>query len=130
VRKVLLGVYANAAAVDDELVNLICLPSEEEGALETFVSVVTGADPGPRPEALIPQIAAATPILTLWGDRDTFTPMDGPVGRYFQSLPAARENTEFVTLPGERSRFRPQILCLGEVWHCDAILGLGPCRSA
>lgn len=39
------------------------------------------------------------PMLFLWGDRDPFTPMDGPIGRYFQSLPSTRPDTTFTVLP-------------------------------
>jgi pimeloyl-ACP methyl ester carboxylesterase len=35
------------------------------------------------------------PMLVLWGDRDPFTPADGPVGRFFQELPTQREGTNF-----------------------------------
>lgn len=89
VRGVLASVYCNPAAVDDALVDLIYEPSNDEGALETFVSIITG-DPGPRPEPLVSQIAA--PILLVWGDKDPFTPLDGPVGRFFQALPNERKN--------------------------------------
>ncbi len=72
-------------------------PSNDPGALEAFVSIITGP-PGPRPEQLIPSITS--PLLLLWGDRDTFTPMDGPVGRYFKSLPEQDgSQTTFITLP-------------------------------
>lgn len=55
-RKALLSVYpGNAAAVDEELVEMLHVPSCDAGALDVFVSVITGP-PGPRPEQLIPQI--------------------------------------------------------------------------
>jgi len=55
-RKTLLAVYpGNAAAVDDELVELLHGPSCDPGALDVFVSVITGP-PGPRPEDLVPRI--------------------------------------------------------------------------
>lgn len=41
-QKVLLGVYKNAAAVDDELVEIIHRPSCDANALDVFVSVITG----------------------------------------------------------------------------------------
>lgn len=97
-RKILEGVYpSNPGAVDDDLVALLHGPSCDPGALETFVSVITGP-PGPRPEELVPRVAA--PLLLVWGDADNFTPSDGPVGRYFQGLGASREATRFVHLPG------------------------------
>lgn len=53
--------------------------------------------PGPKPWDLIPKIRA--PLLVLWGDRDTFTPVDGPVGQFMQKLPSSRPDTKFVLLP-------------------------------
>ena len=44
------------------------------------------------------------PVLVLWGDRDPFTPADGPVGRFFQALPQQRDNTTFTFLPGRMRR--------------------------
>ena len=55
-RKVLLGVYpSNPEAVDADLVELLYEPSCDVGALETFVSCITGP-PGPRPEGLVEQL--------------------------------------------------------------------------
>lgn len=96
--QILKGVYPkNPDAVDDELVSMLHGPSCDPGALETFVSVITGP-PGPRPEQLIPRVEA--PILLVWGDADSFTPSDGPVGQYFQRLANERPNTSFHHLPG------------------------------
>jgi pimeloyl-ACP methyl ester carboxylesterase len=39
-------------------------------------------------------------MLILWGDRDNFTPSDGPVGQFFKALPGRRAATSFVQLPG------------------------------
>jgi len=39
-------------------------------------------------------------MLILWGEKDPFTPFDGPVGKYFQGLPSLRDNVSFVSLPG------------------------------
>ncbi len=96
-KQILEGVYPrNPAAVDDDLVNMLHGPSNDPGALETFVSVITGP-PGPRPEELIPKITA--PMLLFWGDADNFTPSNGPVGKYFQSLPEKRSvDTKFIHL--------------------------------
>lgn len=88
----LAGVYCNKEAVDDALVDLIYKPSCSPTALDVFVSVITGP-PGPKPWDLIPNISG--PMLVLWGDKDTFTPADGPVGRFFQELPSQRPDTAF-----------------------------------
>lgn len=97
IKNVLSSVYSNPDAVDDELVDIIHGPSQQSGALDVFVSVITGP-PGPRPESLIPNLKGS--LLLLWGDEDPFTPMDGPVGKFFQALQETRPNTQFVTLPG------------------------------
>jgi len=39
-------------------------------------------------------------MLVLWGTKDPFTPSDGPVGKFFKSLPQKRQETLFVDLPG------------------------------
>lgn len=97
VRSVLLQVYRNPEAVDEDLVQMIYKPSCDEGALEAFVSILTGP-PGPRPQDLLPQISA--PILVLWGTDDPFTPCDGPVGRFFKGEAERRSEMEFVALEG------------------------------
>jgi pimeloyl-ACP methyl ester carboxylesterase len=97
-REILAGVYpANAAAVDEALVELLHGPSCDPGALDVFVSAITGP-PGPRPETLIPALKA--PLQLIWGTRDSFTPSDGPVGRFFQALPATRADTAFEFIEG------------------------------
>ncbi|KAL9437422.1 hypothetical protein AB3S75_023308 [Citrus x aurantiifolia] len=76
-RNILLSIYANKESVDETLVEIIREPANEEGALDAFVSIVTGP-PGPNPVQLMPSISI--PVLVLWGDEDPFTPLDGPVG--------------------------------------------------
>ena len=73
------GVYVNADRVDDELVSMITRPAEDPGALEAFIAILSG-EPGPRPEALVPQIDPALPIGVWWGDEDQVTPLIGVVG--------------------------------------------------
>ncbi|KAK9846485.1 hypothetical protein WJX81_005091 [Elliptochloris bilobata] len=96
-KNVLQRVYIDQTAVDDALVDLIYQPSNADGALEAFVSVITGP-PGDRPEMLIDRVKG--PLLILWGDRDVFIPCDGPVGKFFQALPGKRPDTEFIMLKG------------------------------
>lgn len=92
---VLLSVYRNADAVDDDLVDLIARPAADDGALDAFVTIITG-DPGPKPQDLLPGWGG--PLLFVWGDADPFTPVDGPVGRWCASLPSSRPNTSFELL--------------------------------
>lgn len=96
-RNILLSVYGNKSSVDDELVEIIKGPADDEGALDAFVSIVTGP-PGPNPVKLIPNISV--PVLVLWGDNDPFTPIDGPVGRFFSSLPSQSPNINLFVLEG------------------------------
>lgn len=78
-------------------VQIIKRPADDEGALDAFVSIVTGP-PGPNPMSLMPKITL--PILVLWGDQDPFTPIDGPVGKYFSSLPSKLSNVKLNVLKG------------------------------
>ncbi|KAL0437906.1 UNVERIFIED_CONTAM: hypothetical protein Slati_2273600 [Sesamum latifolium] len=96
-RNVLLSVYGNKESVDEDLVEIIRKPALDEGALDAFVSIVTGP-PGPNPIQLIPKITL--PVLVLWGDEDPFTPIDGPVGKYFSTLPAQMPNVNLFLLEG------------------------------
>ncbi|ESW15917.1 hypothetical protein PHAVU_007G113800 [Phaseolus vulgaris] len=96
-RNVLSSVYGNKESVDEELVEIIREPANAPGALDAFVSIVTGP-PGPNPVALMPNISL--PVLLLWGDEDPFTPIDGPVGKYFSSLPSQQENVKLFLLEG------------------------------
>lgn len=78
-------------------VQIIKKPANDEGALDAFVSIVTGP-PGPNPVQLMPRITL--PVLVLWGDRDPFTPLDGPVGTYFLTLLAQVPNMSLFVLEG------------------------------
>ncbi|GIL88372.1 hypothetical protein Vretimale_15044 [Volvox reticuliferus] len=93
------GVYRNPSNVDEELVEEVFAPSCDPGAREVFVSVITGP-PGPKPWALMSDVKG--PLLVLWGDKDTLTPADGPVGRFLKALPERRPETTFKMLEGER----------------------------
>lgn len=72
-------------------------PADDEGALDAFVSIITGP-PGPSPVKLMPKILV--PTLVLWGDQDPFTPLDGPVGKYFMALPSSNPNVTLFVLNG------------------------------
>lgn len=72
-------------------------PADDEGALDAFVSIVTGP-PGPNPVQLIPRISL--PVLVLWGAQDPFTPLDGPVGKYFSSISTELSNIDLFVLDG------------------------------
>ena len=67
------GVYGDTTNVDDELLEILLGPSDDDGAKEVFLKVF-GGPAGPTPESLLPQIDQ--PILALWGDSDPWTPVD------------------------------------------------------
>lgn len=96
-KTILQSIYSNKDAVDDELVEVILRPADTAGALDAFVSIITGP-PGPKPMKLIPSIS--NPILVLWGDEDPFTPINGPVGKYFQALPQINPKVQLYLLQG------------------------------
>lgn len=98
-RNVLSSVYVNQDAVDDALVELIAGPAREKGALEAFIAIITG-DPGPRPEEILEKLPEATPLLFIWGTKDVFTPVDGPVGTWAMKLPESRPKTQFELIEG------------------------------
>ncbi|KAE8729574.1 Isoflavone-7-O-methyltransferase [Hibiscus syriacus] len=96
-RSILFSFYGNKESVDDELVEIINGPANDEGALDAFVSIITGP-PGPNPVQLMPRINL--PVLVLWGDQDPFTPIDCPVGKFFSSLPSKSSNVSLHMLEG------------------------------
>ena len=55
-------------------------------------------DPGPTPQSMIPDVKG--PLILLWGLKDPFTPIDGPVARYFRNLATIRPHTVFEELEG------------------------------
>lgn len=65
------GVYRDTSSVDEELMEIILGPSEDEGAEEVFLRVFAGPA-GPAPEYFLPEVNA--PILALWGDQDPWVP--------------------------------------------------------
>ncbi len=67
------GVYGDTTNVDEELLEILLGPSNDDGAKEVFLKVF-GGPAGPTPESLLPQIDA--PILALWGSADPWTPVD------------------------------------------------------
>lgn len=64
------GVYGNTTNVDDELLEILLGPSDDEGARDVFLKVF-GGDPGPTPESFLANIDC--PVLALWGEADPWT---------------------------------------------------------
>lgn len=95
IRGTLKQVYGNPEAVTPELVDLLHEPSGDEGAYETFASILA-APPGPKPETLLPQIAG--PLLVLWGETDPWTPIQG--AKIYQNLAeTAGDRVTFLSIP-------------------------------
>jgi len=67
------GVYGDTTNVDDELLEILLGPSEDDGAKEVFLKVF-GGDAGPTPEDFLKNIEV--PILALWGDSDPWVPVN------------------------------------------------------
>lgn len=64
------GVYGNTTNVDDELLEILLGPADDDGAREVFLKVF-GGDPGPTPESFLAKIKC--PVLALWGEKDPWT---------------------------------------------------------
>jgi pimeloyl-ACP methyl ester carboxylesterase len=99
-RNILQGVYPkNPSAVDEELIEMLHQPSNDENALHVFVNIITTNNAGPSPLEVMDNVNC--PLLFLWGTRDNLTPSDGPIGKFFQGLKEnGRKDTEFVHLDG------------------------------
>jgi hypothetical protein len=63
-------VYGNQTAVDDELVDVLLTPGQDDGAEEVFLKVLR-APAGPSPEELLPRIQV--PVIGIWGVRECST---------------------------------------------------------
>lgn len=68
------GVYGDTTNVDEELLEILLGPSEDDGAKEVFLKVF-GGDAGPTPEQYLTQLDEQ-PILALWGSSDPWVPVD------------------------------------------------------
>lgn len=91
-RRTLRQVYRDQTAITDELIDILYQPSCDPGAQKVFASILT-APPGPRPDALLPQISQ--PLLVLWGEADPWTPITG--AKIYQDLGGDR--LKFVPIP-------------------------------
>ena len=69
------GIYQDTRNVNEDLLDLLLQPASDPGARDVFLSVYTGPA-GPTREELLEKVPNDIPILTLWGDKDPFTPLD------------------------------------------------------
>jgi pimeloyl-ACP methyl ester carboxylesterase len=86
IRSTLSQVYCDRAAITDELVDLLHLPSCDTGAQAVFASILT-APAGAKPEELLPHVNC--PLLVLWGESDPWTPIKG--ARVFKDLASQKD---------------------------------------
>ena len=98
------AVYVNTSRADEELVRIITRCAEDEGALDAFVSILTGP-PGPTPQVCVAKMPEELPLLVLYGRSDTITPPDGPVGQFFATLPARRPAATYTTVDANHCPF-------------------------
>lgn len=89
-----LGVYGNTSNVDDELLDILLGPADDEGARDVFRKVF-GGDPGPTPESFLARIEC--PVLALWGEADPWTVI--AAGESFAKH-AKQDNCRLEALPG------------------------------
>jgi len=92
------GVYGDTTNVDEDLLDILLRPGEDEGAKDVFLQVFAGPA-GPTPESILPYIGDHCRILALWGGADPWTSVDsgGHPGDQFSKI---NGNVKLVTLPG------------------------------
>ena len=91
------GAFICSMLICQQVIDCLPMRAEAEGALEAFVSVISGP-PGPRPEAIFDRVSG--PILLLWGQRDEVTPLDGPVAKFMKAAADSRPHTQFKIMQG------------------------------
>lgn len=70
---VLKQVYIDHSAISEDLLDILCDPSMDDGACEVFLAILN-ADAGPSPEELLVQLQWC-PMLVVWGEKDPWTPL-------------------------------------------------------
>lgn len=83
IRRTLLQVYGNSAAITDDLVEALYQPSCDPGAQQVMASILQ-APAGPKVAELLPKIQH--PLCVLWGEADPWTPISA--GQIFQAAQA------------------------------------------
>lgn len=117
------GVYRDQTNVNDDLLEILLEPGDDEGAETVFLKTF-GGPPGPTPESILPTLDC--PILALWGGADPWTPVDRGMhpGTGFSRY--AKGEFDLVVIPGAghcphdevpdkiHSRMIPWLKALGE----------------
>ncbi len=92
IRNILTQAYPNQEAINDELIDLIYQPSQDEGAVEVFLAF-TGYSQGPLAEDLLPQISC--PVTFFWGTKNPWESID--LARDLANYPCVND---FIELEG------------------------------
>ena len=102
------GIYGDTTNVNDELLEILLAPADDDGAQDVFLRVFAG-DPGPTPYELLPQVSC--PILALWGSADPWTPVDTG---FYPGNTFAKYNSDFELQILEGAGHCPHDECPGE----------------
>jgi pimeloyl-ACP methyl ester carboxylesterase len=89
------GVYGNRTNVDDELLEILLDPADDDGAEQVFLAVF-GGPAGPTAESILPYVKV--PVLALWGSNDPWTPISGGL-HPGNALPPYHGTNEFTIVP-------------------------------
>jgi pimeloyl-ACP methyl ester carboxylesterase len=91
------GVYRDPTNINDELLEILLEPGDDEGAETVFLKTFAGP-PGPTPESILPNLSC--PVFALWGGADPWTPVDAGMhpGTEFHNY-AKNSDFELVVLP-------------------------------
>ena len=101
------GVYGDRANVDDELLEILLCPADDDNAEQVFLAVF-GGPAGPTAESILPLVRV--PVLALWGSNDPWTPIDGGL-HPGNALPQYHGSGEFVLVPLEGAGHCPHDEC-------------------
>ncbi len=101
------GVYGDRTNVDDDLLEILLRPADDENAEQVFLAVF-GGPAGPTAESVLPLVKV--PVLALWGSADPWTPIDGGL-HPGNALPPYHGTNEFHLVPLEGAGHCPQDEC-------------------
>ena len=101
------GVYGDRTNVDDELLEILLRPADDDNAEQVFLAVF-GGPAGPTAESVLPLVKV--PVLALWGSNDPWTPIDGGL-HPGNALPPYHGTNEFLLVPLEGAGHCPHDEC-------------------
>lgn len=101
------GVYGDRKNVDDELLEILLRPADDENAEQVFLAVF-GGPAGPTAESILPLVKV--PVLALWGSNDPWTPIDGGL-HPGNALPPYHGTDEFILVPLDGTGHCPHDEC-------------------